>query len=77
MAWVAMSEGMATSARQRAATALAVSPIHALRDLRVEEANGCLVIEGRVASFYHKQLAQEAVRGVAQDVDVINSIDVT
>ena len=62
--------------RPRAQTALASSPIYELRDLQVEHCEGTLVISGTVSSFYHKQLAQEAVRSVCKDIKVINSIRV-
>ena len=32
-------------------------------DVSVEEYDGCVVLSGSVASFYVKQVAQEAVRG--------------
>ena len=70
---------MATSisdARPRAQAALTSSPIYELRDLSVETHDGSLLISGCVSSFYHKQLAQEVVRTVCTDVEVINSIDV-
>ncbi len=60
----------------RAQTALAGSPIFELRDLQVEHRDEGLLISGAVSSFYHKQLAQEAVRSVCENVDVINAIDV-
>jgi len=60
----------------RAQRALASSPIQALRELRVEELDEGLLIRGWVSSFYHKQLAQEAVRAVAEGISVVNSVDV-
>ena len=60
----------------RAQRALASSPIFALRDLKVEREGEILWIHGRVSSFYHKQLAQEAIRALAEDLQVVNSIDV-
>jgi hypothetical protein len=60
-----------------AQSALSDSPIFDLRDLVVEEGDEGLVIRGSVASFYHKQMAQEVVRAVTgRDIDVMNSIDV-
>jgi len=61
---------------QRAQLALASSPISQIRDLHVEYADELLLISGRVASFYHKQLAQEIVRSVADGTQVVNSVDV-
>jgi len=62
----------------RAQTALRNSPLCELRDLRVEKRDGALVISGTVSSFYHKQLAQEAVRAVCKDceVELVNTIRV-
>ena len=60
----------------RAQRALASSPIFALRDLKVEREGEILWIHGRVSSFYHKQLAQEAIRALADGLQVVNSIDV-
>jgi len=60
----------------RAQAALAKSPFYELRDLQVEERQGALLISGCVSSFYHKQLAQEVVRSVCTDTEVINSIRV-
>lgn len=60
----------------RAQKALAASPVFALRELQVEQSGETLVISGWVASFYHKQLAQEVVRHAAEGVEVVNSIQV-
>jgi hypothetical protein len=58
----------------RAQAALANSPFYELRELSVEARDGSLLISGRVSTFYHKQLAQEVVRSVCREVEVINSI---
>jgi len=60
----------------RAQSALAGSPVYELRDLQVQHREGALLISGAVSTFYHKQLAQEVVRSVCRDIDVVNSIDV-
>jgi hypothetical protein len=44
--------------------------------LRVEESDDRIVITGRVASYYLKQLAQEAVMPVRGDLVVINRVTV-
>ena len=62
--------------QSRAQTALAASPVYALRDLQVEQQGECLLIRGQVSSFYHKQLAQEVVRQAAEGIEVVNSIQV-
>jgi hypothetical protein len=61
---------------QRAQSALATSPIHALRILRVEQEGETLTLSGRVSTFYYKQLAQEIVRSVAVGATVVNHVDV-
>ena len=60
----------------RAKTALASSPIYALRELHVERQQDGLLLSGRVDSFYHKQMAQELVRAVCDGMKVVNDIDV-
>ena len=57
-------------------SALAASPVFDLHGLRVEDHADGLLLSGSVSSFYHKQLAQEVVRAVAGDVNVVNAIDV-
>jgi osmotically-inducible protein OsmY len=60
----------------RAQAALESSPFYELRELQVEQRDGSLLISGAVSSFYHKQLAQEVVRSVCKDVEVVNAIRV-
>ncbi len=71
-----MGEVSGEDVKPRAQTALATSPIHELRGLRVEQQNGALVIRGTVSSFYHKQLAQEVVRAVCGRIELVNSVRV-
>jgi len=60
-----------------AATAvLANSSVSELRRLRVDRQANELRLSGNVRSFYHKQLAQETVRTVAGDMQLINEVDV-
>jgi osmotically-inducible protein OsmY len=66
----------ARHALDQAQTALTDSAVFDLRDLRVEVVDQSLLISGSVSSYYHKQLAQEAVRAVADAVAVVNSIEV-
>ncbi len=62
--------------RDLAQAALLASSVYDLRVLRVEQRNGSLVIFGSVSRFYHKQLAQELVLGISQEIKVINEIHV-
>ena len=73
-----MAESSAKEIQPRAQMALAGSPICELRELRVEPEGHGLVISGVVSSFYHKQLAQEAVRAICHgiEVELINAIRV-
>jgi hypothetical protein len=61
----------------RAQAALTNSPFYELRELQVGHQNGALLISGVVSSFYHKQLAQEVVRSVCKNLEIINTIHVT
>ena len=60
--------------QSRAQVALANSPFYELRAL-MSSARRALWLSGNVSSFYHKQLAQEVVRSVCKDIEVINSVD--
>jgi osmotically-inducible protein OsmY len=73
-----MVEVRARDVRPQAQSALANSPVFELRDLRVEQRNGALLLCGVVSSYYHKQLAQEVVRAVCRDLelDLVNTIRV-
>ena len=50
---------------------LANNPYLARRRLTFHEQEGSLILSGRVASFFEKQMAQEALRGV----EGVNRID--
>ena len=60
----------------RARDALRCASFHELRDLEVERAGASLVISGRVKTFYHKQMAQEAIRAVCNEIELKNAVDV-
>ena len=65
-----MASESPANVQSRAEAALRNSPISELRGLGVEQRNGALVISGAVSSFYHKQLAQEAVWALCRDIEV-------
>ncbi|MCL4204389.1 MAG: BON domain-containing protein [Pirellulaceae bacterium] len=71
-----MTEGLDPDLASRAKSELLQSSVHALRALNVEQSGERLVIQGRVKSFYHKQLAQEMVRAVSGGLLVVNSVEV-
>ncbi len=66
----------ARTAQPLAQDALSASPIYELRDLQVEVIEDGLLISGTVDSFYHKQLAQEAVRAAVGLIPMVNRIEV-
>ncbi len=59
-----------------ASEVLAHSAVAELRRLRVDEKADTLQLSGQVRSFYHKQLAQETIRSVAGDMQLVNRVDV-
>lgn len=71
-----MADTFGVEIMAEAQRALSASPIYDLRDLQVELVDGSLLLSGRVGTFYHKQLAQEVVRNVADGVRLVNSVDV-
>jgi len=64
--------GVAETAKSRLHKML--SP--AIGTLTCEFHDGVLVLRGRSKSYYRKQLAQEAVRGIDGVVRVVNEIEV-
>jgi hypothetical protein len=71
-----MADAVAHEVQPRAQKALSASPVFALRELRVDQEEEHLRISGLVSSFYHKQLAQEVVRAVAEGIQVVNTVTV-
>ena len=61
---------------QRVQTALASSPLMALRNLVARHVDDRILISGRVSSFYQKQQAQELVRAEAPGLVVVNEVEV-
>jgi hypothetical protein len=59
-----------------AAQALKESPRPALRRLTVEENEEQVIITGLVATYYLKQLAQETVRPLCGDRELLNRVTV-
>jgi hypothetical protein len=68
--------GTTTALATRARAVLQGSKIYTLRRLQVDEADGAVILRGRVESFYHKQLAQELIRTAIDGVEVINVLQV-
>ena len=65
-----MSHGTVEKAQQ----ALDQCKFNDIRGLSVEQIDGCLLISGVVGSYYLKQQAQEAIRGLAGELAVINQV---
>ena len=74
---IRMTNAQATQATQAATAVLAENSVRELRTLRVDRSANDLQLTGRVRSFYHKQLAQEAVRQVAGGMQVVNRVNVS
>jgi osmotically-inducible protein OsmY len=69
-----MASAVEMDVASRAKSALAHSPIYVLREIQVETEGDTLLLQGKVDTFYHKQLAQEVVRSVAAGMRVVNSV---
>jgi len=52
------------------------SPYRAIRRITCEFGDGILVLQGRVATFHHKQLAQVAVADIVGVQTIRNNIEV-
>jgi osmotically-inducible protein OsmY len=65
---------MSSLVRSRAEQALRQSALPALRQLSIEETEAVVVISGSVASYYLKQLAQEAVMPVLGERELSNRV---
>ena len=55
---------------------LAESPIAEVRRVRVEQQGDQVFLQGRVRTFYAKQMAQETIRRAAGDLQIVNSVNV-
>lgn len=55
---------------------LAESPIAEIRRVRVEQHGDQVLLQGRVRSFYAKQMAQETVRQAVGELQIVNSVNV-
>jgi osmotically-inducible protein OsmY len=56
--------------------AISTNPYVRKQHLRTETANGRVVLRGTVASYYQKQMAQEALRDVEGVNDIENMLEV-
>jgi osmotically-inducible protein OsmY len=61
---------------ERARERLRQSPHLSVRSVSCEFDRGVLRLRGRLSSFYHKQLAQEAVARLSGVMEVVNEVAV-
>ena len=69
-----MSTAMAAIQQSRAAVVLRESPIPALRKLLIEETEAIVLINGKVPSYYLKQMAQETVMPLLEGRSLVNHV---
>lgn len=55
---------------------LAGSPIAEVRRIQVEQEGDRVLLQGRVRSFYAKQMAQETIRSATRGLHIVNSVSV-
>jgi hypothetical protein len=65
------------SVEQAAKTRLARTGYPLLKTIECSFQDGTMELRGRVPSYYHKQLAQEAMRKVHQVQQLVNNIEVS
>ena len=70
------SDSYKTCIASAARVKLRASAYPSVHNIQCEYHEGVLVLRGRVASYFHKQLAQETVRGVAGVGEIINVVEV-
>ncbi|HEY7152963.1 MAG TPA: BON domain-containing protein [Gemmataceae bacterium] len=63
-----------TLKQSRLTLALRHSPIPALRKLSLEESDTMVTIQGKVSSYYLKQLAQEAILPLLGERQLLNRV---
>ncbi len=67
---------LTTLESSRASQALSCSALPALRRLSLQETEALVVINGRVSSYYLKQLAQEAIMPALDGRELHNQVAV-
>lgn len=71
-----VAKSLISDVQSRAQAALTASPFYELHAIRVQDQGHSLLISGTVTTFYQKQLAQEVVRSVCREIELMNTIDV-
>jgi osmotically-inducible protein OsmY len=67
---------LAASLAERVEGAIVANPYLSKRQLRFETAGGRVVLSGRVASYFQKQMAQEIVRRIEGVREIDNCLEV-
>jgi osmotically-inducible protein OsmY len=72
-----IADGLEAENVERAARwRLEASAYAALRTVRCKFQQGKLVLNGRVPTYFHKQLAQEAIRSLPGVTEIVNHVSV-
>lgn len=71
---IAQPDELPTPLQNRLQQELSLSPIWEIRQVRVEQRGNSIYLEGRVKSFYLKQLAQETIRRAANELPIVNDL---
>jgi hypothetical protein len=72
-----VADGLEAANLERAAQwRLEASAYAALKAVRCRFRQGALVLNGRVPTYFHKQLAQEAIRTAPGVTEIVNHISV-
>ena len=72
-----IADGLEAANVERAAQwRLEASAYAALRTVRCKFRQGRLVLNGRVPTYFHKQIAQEAIRALPGVIEIVNHISV-
>jgi osmotically-inducible protein OsmY len=67
---------MAANVERAAQWRLEASAYAALRTVKCRFRQGMLVLKGSVPTYFHKQLAQEAIRAIPGVTEIVNDISV-
>lgn len=71
-----VSQGTEAGVTAMVRAKLAACPYHVLRSVLCDFRQGILTLRGELPTFYHKQMAQEVVGGMAGVRQVVNQIEV-
>ncbi|WP_149499199.1 BON domain-containing protein [Roseiconus lacunae] len=71
---IRIDDAVADEKRKLFESALEATHNSELRKLRVLVTDGEVTLLGEVSSFYHKQMAQEAIRPLAIGIQIINEL---